>query len=361
MMLRVAVIWLCAMALCGQAGRVWEPERSSYRDPVSGLTITELTGPADTPSNLYYHFSNFTADDRYLVFSSKRTGDPQVFLAEMATGRLIQVTEGKGVAAAGAMPHPVKAEILYYLRGPVVQEVSLETKRERQVGEIPEPRSGGYQQPTLSHDGKSLALVKQRDEKNWEIGLMDLATGAWRTVVRQGFRIGHVQHHPKEPKIFYVWETGGYAPQRTWLVNDDGTGNRPFYYTTDQKQWATTLKEWVTHEAWVRGTGEMTLIVDKLGIVVTDSEGKGRLLPGHYWHVAASEDGKRLVADDFEGRIWLLDPVTQNRRLVATGIRDGVRATHAHASFDRSGKRVIFNTGRKHSSLAVVEVGGLLP
>lgn len=357
--LTASVLW--AGVLCGQAGRVWEPEGARYRDPVSGLEVWELTGPGDEPSNLYYHFSNFTADDKYLVFASRRTGHPQVFLAEMATGRLIQVTEGEGVAATAAMPHPGKAELLYYLRGPVVWERNLATKGERRVGEIPEPRAGGYQQPTLSHDGRSLALVKQRDERNWEIGLMDLASGEWRTVVRQGFRIGHVQHHPKEPKIFYVWETGGYAPQRTWLVNDDGTGNRPFYYTTDPKQWATTLKEWVTHEAWVRGTGEMTLIVDKLGIVVADSEGKGRLLPGHYWHVAASEDGKRLAADDFEGRLWLIDPVTQNRRLLVTGIREGVKATHAHASFDRAGKRVIFNTGRKHASLAVVSVEGLLP
>jgi oligogalacturonide lyase len=361
MMARISVGLLMALTVWGQKGRVWEPEGARYKDPLSGQEVWELTGAADEPSNLYYHFSNFTADDRYLVFASKRTGQPQVFLAELATGRLIQVTEGDGVAATAAMPHPEKAEILYYLRGPVVWEVELGKLQERRVGEIPPPRMGGYGQPTLSHDGRSLALVKQRDEWNWEIGLMDLRTGAWTTVVRQGFRIGHVQHHPLRPLLFYVWETGGYAPQRTWLVNADGTGNRPFYYTTDPKQWATPLKEWVTHEAWVRKTGEMTLIVDRLGIVVADADGKGRLLPGHYWHVAANEAGTRLVADDFEGRIWLLDPRTQNRRLVASGVRDAVRSTHAHASFDRAGRRVIFNTGRSRSSLAVVQVDGLLP
>ncbi len=169
-------------------------------------------------------------------------GEPQVFLAEIATGKLMQLTDGPDVAAAAAMPHPSKPELLYYLRGPVVWEVDLRTRVQRRVGEVPAPRMGGYGQPTLSHDGRSLALMKQCDERNWEIGLLDVATGAWRTIIRQGFRIGHVQHHPSEPLIFYVWETGGYAPQRTWLVNSDGSANRPFYYTIDPETMGHAVK-----------------------------------------------------------------------------------------------------------------------
>jgi hypothetical protein len=56
-----------------------------------------------------------------------------------------------------------------------------------------------------------------------------------------------------------VWETSGHAPQRSWLVNVDGSGNRPFYVRTDPETWFTPLKEWVTHEAWVKETGGMAL------------------------------------------------------------------------------------------------------
>ena len=52
---------------------------------------------------------------------------------------------------------------------------------------------------------------------------MHVQTGEYRTVITQGFRIGHVQYSPTDDSIFYVWETGGYAPQRTWLVDADGT------------------------------------------------------------------------------------------------------------------------------------------
>src|SRR5205814_10106333 len=132
-------------------------------------------------------------------------------------------------------------------------------------------RNGGFGQPTLSHDGKKLTLSKQRDDSTWEIGLIDIQTGAYRTVLQQGFRIGHVQHSPREPMIFYAWETGGYAPQRSWLVNEDGSGNHPFYAPTDPKQWLTPQKEWLTHEAWVKDTGQMTMVNDKLGVMLVNA------------------------------------------------------------------------------------------
>lgn len=328
-----------------------------YKDPKTSIEILDIAPPGAAATNLYYHFSNFTADNRYAVFASTAGQQPQIFAYEPATGQTRQLTKGPGVAAAAACPHPKNPQLLYYPRGAAVEELNLATGAVRQVGQIPEPRIGGTQQPSLSHDLKSLALVKQRDAANWEIGLMDIATGAWRTVVVTGFQIGHVQHHPTLPRIFYVWETGGYAPQRTWVVNDDGTANRPFYYTTDPKQWITPLKEWVTHESWVAGTGQVTLIVDQVGIVVADADGRnGRLLPGHYWHVHASEDGRFLVADDSGGNIWLIESATNSRRLLVTGYRDGVRAVHAHAAFDRTGRYIFFNNGHTRQAVALIDL-----
>ena len=235
-----------AASLASDVGRDWGSERESYLDPVSKVRVWELTKGTNAADNLYFHFSNFTADNRYLIFVSNRAGSWQVFRADVETGRLVQITDDPAVNPRTACPDHTTARRLYCLRGPEILALDILDFTVRKVGEIPKPYIGGFQQPTLSGDGQWMTLTKQRDENNWEIGVMNTKTGEYRTVITQGFRIGHVQHSPTDPIIFYVWETGGYAPQRTWLVNTHGTGNRPFYARTDPKTWFTPLKEGVT-------------------------------------------------------------------------------------------------------------------
>lgn len=328
-----------------------------YRDAVSGFEVVELTADPLTASNLYYHVPNFTADGRYVILAATNGGPAQVYRYEVGTGRLTRLTDDPKTAAHSASPDPRNPGRVFYFQDARLMAVDVETGRSRLVGVIPEPHRGGFQQPTMSHDGRHLIVTKRRDNYNWEIGAMDIATGVYRTVITQGFPIGHVQHSPTDPLIFYVWETGGYAPQRSWVVNADGSANRPFYYRVDAKTWFTTLKEWVTHEAWVQKTGDMTMINDKVGVMLVARDGSSRMLiEGKYWHGSASPDGKRMVLDDFDGRLWLLDVATGNRRLLATGLRDKFRDVHPHPSFDWSGKYVLFNTGRTHRTVAMIAV-----
>lgn len=344
----------------GNVGKDWGVERQSYLDPVTGVRVWEMTATGSVSDNLYYHLSNFTADSRFLIIISNRTGSEQLFRVEVASGRLVQLTDDSAISARTASPDHTNPRRLYYLRGPEVFSLDIIDFATRKVGAIPPPYLGGFQQPTLSGDGKWLTLTKQRDERNWEIGLMNTETGAYRALITQGFRIGHVQHSPTDPLIFYVWETGGYAPQRTWVVNADGNGNRPFYARTDPKTWFTPLKEWITHEAWVSGTGEMTMINDNQGVMLIGKDGSARMVrEGHYWHAAARPDGKFLVLDDAQGRLWLMETATGNTRLLATGLRDRVRSVHGHPSFDQLGHYVQFHTGRTHETVALIDLRDL--
>jgi oligogalacturonide lyase len=343
-------------------GRDWGVERQAYSDPVTHVRIWDITKPGSASDNLYFHFSNFTADNRYLIFVSDRTGSTQLFRFEAETGKITQLTDGPKVNARSACPDPTTARRLYYLRGPAVFVLDILDFSTRKLGDIPGPHLGGFQQPSMSGDGRWLTVAQQRDASTWEIGLMSTATGEYRTVITQGFRIGHVQHSPTDPVIFYVWETGGFAPQRTWLVQADGTQNRPFYARPDPKTWFTPLKEWITHEAWVQNTGEMTMINDKQGVMLVSQDGSARMIgAGDYWHAAARADGKLLVLDDAKGRLWLLEAATGNTRLLATGIRDGVRSVHGHPSFDRLGHFVQFHSGRVHETVSLIDLRELPP
>ncbi len=356
--IRLPLLAILALPLlASNAGKDWGVERTSYTDPVTGFRVYEMTGDNGAAFNLYYHFPNFTADNRYVIFGSERGGSRQIYRVGVSDGRVVQLTDAENVNAAGACPDHTDSRRVYYTRGADVLAVDIETFESRKVATVPGAVTSGLGQPTLSGDGRSMAIGFQRDATTWEIGLIDTRSGEYRTVIQQGFRIGHVQHSPTNPLIFYVWETGGYAPQRSWIVNTDGTGNRPFYFSTDPKRWVTPLKEWMTHEAWVPNTGDMTMIMDKVGVVLVKKDGSWQMVrEGNYWHVMASPDGSRLVLDDFQGRIWVMETATGNTRLIATEVRKP-GLIHAHPSWDREGRRILFNRTRNgRQTVAMVEL-----
>jgi hypothetical protein len=90
----------------------------------------------------------------------------------------------------------------------------------------------------------------------------------------------------------------------------------------------------------------MTMIFDKYGILrVTPDGATTVIVRGHYWHAQATEGGKQLIADDFDGNIWLIDAATGETERLATGLRKP-GDPHLHPSIDPTGKWVVTNTGK---------------
>ncbi len=343
------------------AGKDWGVERKSHVDPVTKIPVWTMTANKGVANTLYIHFPNFTRDSRYLLFTSDRTGSTQIYRVDPVSGRIVQLTDCSGVGGIQLVPDPVNPRRIYYMRNDDVISLDVEDFSERKVGTVPPPHMGGYHQPTISSDGKWITVGRQVAAKTWEIGLINTSTGDYKMVTRPGFRIGHVQISPTEPVVFFTWETSGYAPQRSWLVNTDGTGIRPFYERTERKDWFTPLKEWVTHEAWIQNTGEMTMINDRVGLMVVNTNGTSRLVrEGSYWHAQARPDGKFAVMDDFDGRLWLTEIATGNIRLLATGLRKQ-RAVHLHPSFDWTGRYVVFNSTNEYQAVGLIDLNDLQP
>jgi oligogalacturonide lyase len=204
------------------------------------------------------------------------------------------------------------------------------------------------------------------------IRAVDIASGRIREVVRTPFRIGHIQANPIRPgEIMYCHETGGDAPQRMWVVNADGTGNRALYKEGPE--------DWVTHEQFAdadhvifnlmghtralrqRPTGIIVVslrdgTVENLG--QTDSAAATRSeLPfyndpnipkdetntGGYWHNGVTYDRRFAAGDDFDGAVHLIDRRSGQRTMLTTGHR--MRPDHAHPSFHPDGSRILLQSG----------------
>ena len=201
------------------------------------------------------------------------------------------------------------------------------------------------------------------------IGKMDLTTGKSEPVVAVHFKVGHIQGNPWHPgECIFCWETGGKAPQRTWMVNADGTNLRPIYRETTH--------DWVTHEAVISADELVIAIIGHrpidngkkkeisglesfamsndwgpsgtkeypTGIAVVNMRTRELTLEGqvpgdYFWHVAGSLDGHWVAGDDFARELWLIDRHTGERILLTAGHKTTAR-DHVHPTFKPDGTEV---------------------
>ena len=200
---------------------------------------------------------------------------------------------------------------------------------------------------------------------------MNIITGELKYIVSVPFQIGHVQSNPwVKGEIVFCWETGGKSPQRTWIVNADGSGLRPLYPESEY--------EWVTHEAVITKDEAAIAIMGHRKVGRTDSSGTavaganpgqeaswgpsgtrekptglgivnlrtremiiiGQTPSGSgLWHVNGSGDGRWAVGDDFSRSIYLIDRHTREMIMLSTGHKP-TAADHPHPSFNPEGTEI---------------------
>src|SRR5437879_13819824 len=97
------------LSRASDVGRDWGVEREFYFDPETGVRIQELTKAGCVSDNLYFHFSNFSADNRFLLFVSDRGGWRQLFRAEVESGRLVQLNSAPWASTHTACTDPENA------------------------------------------------------------------------------------------------------------------------------------------------------------------------------------------------------------------------------------------------------------
>jgi len=405
-------IFLCCVALAfpllatAQLGTRFPSERKVITDPKTGVELVFLTSKSGTgDSKIYQTHNQWTSDGKWVIFRSDRVRGEAMAVNE-ETGEMVQVTEG---GYMGMLCVARKSMNLYYMRGLwgkdwkrlgiEVVEVNLERlfadseagklkgkkHYERVCGTIPpEMCSEG----DMALDGSETFAYFRLDKEYARqfpiaepiapnfgprnmgagpggIGKIDLTTGKAEPVVSVHFKVGHIQGNPWHPgEVIFCWETGGKAPQRTWVVNADGTNLRPVYRETEH--------DWVTHEAVISADEVVIALLGHRPIAGNDTkvEGPGQeaewgpsgtkeyptgiavvnlrtrelTLEGqvdgdNFWHVAGSQDGHWVAGDDFARELWLVDRHTKERILLTAGHKTTAR-DHVHPTFKPDGTEI---------------------
>jgi len=408
-LLSLGIVVLFCLALKAQMGTRFPSERKVINDPKTGVELVFLTSKSGTgDSKIYQTHNQWTADGKWVIFRSDRVKGEAMAVNE-ETGVIVQVTEG---GYTGMLCVARKSMNLYHMReatdkkgkrtGMEVIEVNLErlfadseagklkSKKnyERICGVIPiEMCSEG----DMALDGSETFAYFRLDKEYARsmpiaepiapnfgprnmgagpggIGKIDLTTGKSEPVVAVHFKVGHIQGNPWHPgEVIFCWETGGKAPQRTWMVNADGTHLRPIYRETEH--------DWVTHEAVISEDELVIAIIghrpinlkggqaDGLesfafsdewgpsgtkeyptGIAVVNMRTRELTLEGqvdgdNFWHVAGSQDGNWLAGDDFARELWLVDRHTKEHILLSAGHKT-TALDHVHPTFKPDGTEI---------------------
>jgi oligogalacturonide lyase len=403
------------LPVLSQTGKRFPSERKVIKDPVTGTELIFLTSTPAGDHKIYPTHNQWTSDGEWLIFNSGRVKGEAMAVNEK-TGIMIQVTEG-GYRSMLLVAR--KSMKLYFMRKPEgitargtreIAEVDLAhlfadsesgalkkaSSYQRICGRIPPDLQArgnmaldGSEEWIWFQVGKSTAMEHLPEGTEIEsdfgprnmgagpggIAGMNIHTGEMKYVVSVPFQVGHMQTNPWVPgQIIFCWETGGKAPQRTWIVNSDGSGLRPLYPESDY--------EWVTHEA-VIGPEEVAFAImghRKIHLTSADTSAEDtpadnanpgqepewgisgtRLKPtglgivnintremiiagqipfgSGFWHVTGSSDGRFVAGDNFARDIYLIDRHTHEMMLLSTGHKT-TAADHPHPTFSPDGTKI---------------------
>lgn len=416
----ISLILMNACLLVGsniqaQIGTRFPSERKVIKDPVTGNKLIFLTSSPVGDSKIYQTHNQWTSDGKWLIFKSNRVKG-EAFAVHETTGDIIQVTEG---GFTGMLNVARKSMKLYFIRkvdGDSVRtklaivEVNLQklfsdsktgklkdkSEYERICGITPlDLQAGGDMALDADEQWVWFRVGKEQAMKHLPVGTkiepnygprnmgagpsgiagMNLQTGEIKYVVSVPFQIGHIQTNPWVPgQIIFCWETGGKSPQRTWIVNADGSGLRPLYPEADF--------EWVTHEAVISPDevaiaimGHRKIITEKdttvyngtdvyganpgqekgwgnsgtrekpTGLGIVNINTREMVIAGQtpsgsgFWHVNGSPDKRFVVGDDFARNIYLIDRRTHEMMLLSTGHKP-TAADHPHPTFSPDGTKI---------------------
>jgi hypothetical protein len=289
-------------------GFLYDPEIREFRDPASNRKVWQVTDHPSINHPTYFLQPSFTPAGKHLIFTSYRTGTPQLFEAEWPGGRIRQLTDGPAIHPFSPAIHP-RGEVVYFVRGGSVWSISIDSLEEQLIAEFEDAQLG---ECSLSADGQWFtAAVKQRGRSGLVTGR---TAGVDAILVPFERTVIHPQFHTSEPE--WLIFAADPAP-RMFRVRRDGSGMECLYTHGND--------EFVVHETFLGRTGNIVFTVWPRALRTLDwtSREIRTVCEFNAWHIAPNRAGTKVLCDTNhpDRGIHLID--------VKTGVPEFVCASEA--------------------------------
>jgi Tol biopolymer transport system component len=363
LIINLCVVGLISKTSCVNNGNTGGVEWIKENDARTGREVWQITSHDSASEACYFEAQAFTADDKYMVFSSKRTGEWQFYRCNLETGALKQLTSVRDLSLRYTM-HP-DGKRIFYIDGNAlcainVYDLSTDTLMDLNESGLTNPQIAN----SFSADGK-YALVNSRSDSGMSIYRAGLSSGKMEHVLTWGGRYSHALINPCYPHLITFvpypdTQNDMSLPMdqraRTWIANME---------TGEVKQFLTCPYGFrATHESW-SADGERFFFYKKsvpgwMPVSIASISKSGDDWQEYYTsdsirlgHGRASEDGKWFISDgqdpDYNPLILLNLESGEPAFLcwADASIREGHSAhAHVHPSFSSSGRFITYTSDK---------------
>lgn len=273
-------------------GTRYPSESQFHWDEQTGARIRQVTGHPSIHHHPFFLIPAYDDGMNWLVFTSERTGAPQIFVEECASGDLIQLTDRDDVSDFSIYPSHDGCHVYFTATGGGWR-VHTESYEEELIVDLGQIRLREHGDVGAAMGTTALSAcdrwwaIRFSDGDQSCIAVADTISGNWEVILRWP-TIAHMQFCPDDTNLLFF---AGELTDRVWVVNRDGSNPRRLY--------AREPGQWLTHEAWIPGTRELGFVNWPHGMkaVHVDTGAVRDVTSFNAWHAIANKDGTLMVAD----------------------------------------------------------------
>ncbi len=266
-----------------RAIQTFPSEHRTVTDEQTGVGLHQLTDAECINHTPYYLTSAFSPDEEDVLFTSYRTGEPQLYEVTYPDGVIRQLTNVENLHPMSAVYAGDGSEI-YYTRDGTIEAVDRSSLSTRTVFEL---EGGEFGECNLGPDGHWIVSAYERDGSHGLV-VTDRRGTEGGVILEFDRTVIHPQFHPTDPG--WIEFASDPAP-RMHRIRRDGSEPECLYEHGND--------EFVVHETFLGNTGDLIFTIwpesiQRLDWETGDIEEIANL---NAWHITANQAGSKILCD----------------------------------------------------------------